>query len=333
MPLPDGDGDRNMHRRHVRSRLRIRFSGWIISPMPSWHPAMHPAFPASPRSMRTSAADRVAEKLGIGHENADRLEVLRQPARCSKVTGFAAKAGHSAPTMRAACGRSLGRALLAEHRCRPQGKRHDIVTKHWAEYGRNYYSRHDYEEVDSVAANTLVAILREKLATLPGTTLRQPEGRQGRRLAYHDPVDQSVSARTRASASSFEGGSSRIVLRLSGTGTSPAQRCAFMSSATRLMCGLRHIDYRNPGSAGRPHRCGTRLPAHQEAHRPRCADGDYLIQSWRSLAVMTGKRLLPCRKPSLQWGRSAEASFRASSSSSRLAKLSPRHLKRRAPST
>ncbi|TIX97574.1 MAG: alpha-D-glucose phosphate-specific phosphoglucomutase, partial [Mesorhizobium sp.] len=47
-----------------------------------------------------------------------------------------------------------------------------IVTEHWAAYGRNYYSRHDYEEVETDRANALVDELRTKLASLPGTSVR-----------------------------------------------------------------------------------------------------------------------------------------------------------------
>jgi len=44
----------------------------------------------------------------------------------------------------------------------------EIVREHWATYGRNYYSRHDYEEVDSDGANTLIETLRNRLPTLKG---------------------------------------------------------------------------------------------------------------------------------------------------------------------
>ena len=47
----------------------------------------------------------------------------------------------------------------------------DIVTKHWAAFGRNYYSRHDYEEVDATAANGLIEHLRAQLEVLPGRKL------------------------------------------------------------------------------------------------------------------------------------------------------------------
>ena len=95
-----------------------------------------------------------------------------------------------------------------------------IVEKHWAEYGRNYYSRHDYEEVETDRANALVDELRGKLATLPGTKVGALTIAAADDFAYHDPVDQSVSS-NQGIRILFEGGS-RVVFRLSGTGTSGA---------------------------------------------------------------------------------------------------------------
>lgn len=96
----------------------------------------------------------------------------------------------------------------------------EISRQHWASYGRNYYSRHDYEEVDSDAANALVAALREKLPSLPGTSFGALKVEAADDFAYHDPVDHSVSDH-QGIRILFEGGS-RIVYRLSGTGTSGA---------------------------------------------------------------------------------------------------------------
>ncbi|MGO4834126.1 alpha-D-glucose phosphate-specific phosphoglucomutase, partial [Rhizobiaceae sp. 2RAB30] len=96
----------------------------------------------------------------------------------------------------------------------------DIVTKHWAEFGRNYYSRHDYEEVETDAANRLMDDLRGKLASLPGTVATGMKIAAADDFAYQDPVDQSVS-RNQGIRVLFEGGS-RVVFRLSGTGTSGA---------------------------------------------------------------------------------------------------------------
>jgi phosphoglucomutase len=96
----------------------------------------------------------------------------------------------------------------------------EIAHKHWATYGRNYYSRHDYEEVESDRANALIAELRGKLAALPGTSVRGMKIATADDFAYHDPVDGSVS-RNQGIRVLFEGGS-RVVFRLSGTGTSGA---------------------------------------------------------------------------------------------------------------
>ncbi len=96
----------------------------------------------------------------------------------------------------------------------------EIVRKHWAEYGRNYYSRHDYEGIETEAANGLMDALRGKLETLPGTTFRDLTVAEADDFAYHDPVDGSIS-RKQGIRILFENGS-RVVFRLSGTGTSGA---------------------------------------------------------------------------------------------------------------
>jgi phosphoglucomutase len=96
----------------------------------------------------------------------------------------------------------------------------DIVTRHWAEYGRNYYSRHDYEAVETERANALVNELRAELSTLPGTSIGALRIAAADDFAYHDPVDHSES-RNQGIRVMFEGGS-RVVFRLSGTGTEGA---------------------------------------------------------------------------------------------------------------
>jgi phosphoglucomutase len=92
----------------------------------------------------------------------------------------------------------------------------EIVTAHWREYGRNFYSRHDYEEVDAEAANGLMKALRDKLPALVG----QHGITSADDFAYDDPVDGS---RTTGQGIRllFED-ASRIVYRLSGTGTAGA---------------------------------------------------------------------------------------------------------------
>ena len=87
-------------------------------------------------------------------------------------------------------------------------------------FGRNYYARHDYEDVDSAAAGALIADLRGRLPTLPGTTIGALRIAAADDFAYRDPIDGSES-RGQGIRILFEGGS-RIVFRLSGTGTSGA---------------------------------------------------------------------------------------------------------------
>ncbi len=100
------------------------------------------------------------------------------------------------------------------------GSVESLVREHWARFGRNYYSRHDYEAVDSAAAATLMDELRAQLPAL------ECQGLDGLRVeladdfAYTDPVDGSRSGKQGVRIA-FEGGS-RIVFRLSGTGTEGA---------------------------------------------------------------------------------------------------------------
>ncbi|WP_026608400.1 alpha-D-glucose phosphate-specific phosphoglucomutase [Methylocapsa acidiphila] len=96
----------------------------------------------------------------------------------------------------------------------------DIVEKHWAYYGRNYYSRHDYEEVDSDGAHALIEGLRAALPDLKGKTFAGLTIAETDDFAYHDPVDGSDS-KHQGIRILFEDGA-RIVYRLSGTGTSGA---------------------------------------------------------------------------------------------------------------
>lgn len=96
----------------------------------------------------------------------------------------------------------------------------DIVGEHWRTYGRNYYSRHDYEEVAADGANALIERLRARLPTLKGQIFGGLEVRDADDFAYHDPVDGSDSAKQGVRILFADG--SRLVYRLSGTGTAGA---------------------------------------------------------------------------------------------------------------
>jgi phosphoglucomutase len=93
----------------------------------------------------------------------------------------------------------------------------DLVRAHWAAYGRNYYTRHDYDEIELAGAQGLMTALRDATRTLPGKTFGALEVAAADDFEYYDPVDGSH-ADHQGIRVMFEGGS-RIVYRLSGTGT------------------------------------------------------------------------------------------------------------------
>ncbi len=96
----------------------------------------------------------------------------------------------------------------------------DIVRQHWREYGRNYYTRHDYEGLDGRDASGVIEHLRQQLESLPGTELGGLAVAFADDFAYTDPVDGSYSSH-QGIRIGFSNGS-RIVFRLSGTGTEGA---------------------------------------------------------------------------------------------------------------
>ena len=104
----------------------------------------------------------------------------------------------------------------------------DIVRAHWKRFGRNYYTRHDYEEVDSIAAHGVMENVRAQFATLPGQPLAEDRVTVADDFSYLDPVDGSVS-QGQGLRILFASGA-RIVYRLSGTGTSGATLRLYVES-------------------------------------------------------------------------------------------------------
>ena len=94
------------------------------------------------------------------------------------------------------------------------------MQAHWERFGRNVYSRHDYEAVDSTAANAMMDDLRAKLPSMAGTSLKGRTVEAASEFAYDDPVDGSRSEGQGIQIHLNGGG--RIVYRLSGTGTEGA---------------------------------------------------------------------------------------------------------------
>ena len=213
----DGDGDRNL----------IIGRGMYVTPSDSLAilaanakivPGYADGLAGIARSMPTSCApDRVAEKLGIkcyetptGWKFFGNLLDAGLATLCGEES-FGTGSNH----VREKDGLwavLMWLNILAKRRESVA----DIVKAHWRAYGRNFYSRHDYEEVDAEAANGLMTGLRDQLASLPGTHgITAADD-----FAYDDPVDGS---RTTGQGIRllFED-ASRIVYRLSGTGTAGA---------------------------------------------------------------------------------------------------------------
>lgn len=95
-----------------------------------------------------------------------------------------------------------------------------IALEHWQKYGRDYFTRHDYEGLEAKAAQAMFTLLREQLASLPGQSINSLGVTSAEDFAYTDPVDNSVSTHQGIQIKFDNGG--RLVLRLSGTGTQGA---------------------------------------------------------------------------------------------------------------
>ena len=214
----DGDGDRNM----ILGRgvyVTPSDSLAILSANAHCAPGYAKGLAGVARSMPTSAAaDRVAAKLGIksyetptGWKFFGNLLDANLATLCGEES-FGTGSNH----IREKDGVwavLFWLNILASRRMSVA----DLVRHHWQTYGRNYYTRHDYEEIDLAAANGLTDALREKTATLPGKTFGPYKVEAADDFAYHDPVDGS-DAEHQGVRVMFEGGA-RIVYRLSGTGT------------------------------------------------------------------------------------------------------------------
>ncbi len=96
----------------------------------------------------------------------------------------------------------------------------ELVNEHWRRFGRSYYQRHDYEGLDAEVAGEMMNELRDELAALPGTTLAGLRVTHADDFSYTDPVDGIATARQGIRVFLEDG--SRIVYRLSGTGTQGA---------------------------------------------------------------------------------------------------------------
>ncbi len=217
----DGDGDRNL----IIGRHRFvtpSDSLAMLAANAHLSPGYAGGLKGIARSMPTSAAaDRVAERLGIpifetptGWKFFGNLLDAGMATICGEES-----AGTGSDHVREKDG--LWAVLLWLNILAARGESVDAIARdHWATYGRNYYARHDYEGVESERADALMAELRGKLDGLAGTQVAGLTIAAADDFAYTDPTDHSVS-RNQGVRVLFEGGS-RVVFRLSGTGTSGA---------------------------------------------------------------------------------------------------------------
>ena len=217
----DGDGDRNLI---IGRNLFVTPSDSLAVLAANAHlvPGYRSGLAGIARSMPTSgAADRVAEKLGIGmYETPTGWKFFGSLLDAGLATLCGEEsAGTGSNHVREKDGLWAVLLWLNILVARKQTVK-EIVDAHWLTYGRNFYTRHDYEEVDSAAANGLMAHLRESLSSLPGRRFEGLEVEAADDFSYTDPVDGSTSAKQGIRVMFADG--SRIVFRLSGTGTAGA---------------------------------------------------------------------------------------------------------------
>ncbi|WP_425040340.1 alpha-D-glucose phosphate-specific phosphoglucomutase [Primorskyibacter sp. S187A] len=217
----DGDGDRNMI---VGRRCYVSPSDSlaVLADLAHLAPGYSKGLAGVARSMPTSGAvDRVAEAKGIeSFETPTGWKFFGNLLDAGRVTLCGEEsAGTGSDHVREKDG--LWAVLLwlniLAHKDLSVA---DLMADHWARYGRNYYSRHDYEAVDSQAANGLMDAVRGQLKDLAGKSVGTLTVAQADEFAYDDPIDQSHSA-GQGIRIFFEGGG-RVVFRLSGTGTEGA---------------------------------------------------------------------------------------------------------------
>ncbi len=214
----DGDGDRNM----------ILGRGIYVTPSDSLAllaaqahraPGYRDGLAGVARSMPTSGAvDRVAEAKGMPcFETPTGWKFFGNLLDAGRVTLCGEEsAGTGSDHVREKDGLwavLLWLNILADAR---QGVK-ALMEEHWRTYGRNYYSRHDYEDVETERANALYEGLRASLASLPGRSFAGLTVASADEFAYDDPVDGSRSERQGLRIGFADGG--RVVFRLSGTGT------------------------------------------------------------------------------------------------------------------
>lgn len=225
----DGDGDRNM----ILGRkffVTPSDSLAVIAANAKLVPAYSSGLAGVARSMPTSqAVDRVAAHLGIDcYETPTGWKFFGNLLDAGKATLCGEESfGTGSNHVREKDGLWAVLFWLNILAVRQQSVE-EIVQAHWQTYGRNYYSRHDYEEVETDRANTLIEKLRSSIPTLKGKQFGNYQVEYSDDFSYTDPVDGSVSQKQGVRIGFTDG--SRLVFRLSGTGTQGATLRVYLES-------------------------------------------------------------------------------------------------------
>jgi phosphoglucomutase len=217
----DGDGDRNMI---LGKRFFVTPSDSIAILAANAHlvPGYRSGLTGVARSMPTSQAlDRVAARLGIPcYETPTGWKYFGNLLDSGRITlcgeeSFGSGSNHLREKDGVWAVLFWLNILAVRHQPIEQ-----IVREHWAAYGRNFYTRHDYEQVEAGIAADMMEEMRARLANLAGRKIGGFQVAYADDFSYSDPVDQSVTERQGLRLGFADG--SRIVFRLSGTGTEGA---------------------------------------------------------------------------------------------------------------
>lgn len=225
----DGDGDRNMILgRHFFVTPSDSLA--ILAANAKLAPGYSDGLAGIARSMPTSQApDRVAAQLGIDcYETPTGWKFFGNLLDAGKATLCGEESfGTGSNHIREKDGLWAVLFWLNILAVRQQSVE-EIVREHWKIYGRNYYSRHDYEGVDSDRASTLMQNLESAMPNLKGKQFGHYQVEYSDNFSYHDPVDGSISKNQGIRIGFTDG--SRIVFRLSGTGTQGATLRVYIES-------------------------------------------------------------------------------------------------------
>jgi phosphoglucomutase len=225
----DGDGDRNMILGH-KLAVSPSDSLAVLAANAKLVPGYRDGITGIARSMPTSqAADIVAKELGVPcFETPTGWKFFGNLLDANRVTLCGEESyGTSSNHVREKDG--LWAVLFWLNLLAVRGQTvTEILADHWRRFGRHYYSRHDYEALDSNTANAMIEQLRRDLGSLAGKRFGARTIRAADDFTYHDSIDGSTSAKQGIRLLFADG--ARIVVRLSGTGTEGATLRLYLES-------------------------------------------------------------------------------------------------------